>query len=176
MIPCGGLRRVLAADRLLLAGDAAGFADPFYGEGLAYAIRSGQIAASVAVESVKDDDFSRQRLSAFELMCKDEFSDNLWYSLQLTRLMCWKPGVFLRLMSSDPEVLRKYLSVPRGELSYFSFMAWLLPRVPWFLIKSLFRGNNAKSRITGSVTCESDVEFGVKKRPTRLLNDPVGHR
>jgi len=36
--------------RVLLAGDAAGLADPFSGEGIFYAIRSGQLAASVLYE------------------------------------------------------------------------------------------------------------------------------
>jgi len=44
-IPLGGLRRNVASGRILLVGDAAGFADPFQGEGISHAIRSGKLAA-----------------------------------------------------------------------------------------------------------------------------------
>ncbi len=44
-IPWGGLKRKLTGSRVLLSGDAAGFVDSFSGEGLAYAISSGQFAA-----------------------------------------------------------------------------------------------------------------------------------
>jgi flavin-dependent dehydrogenase len=47
VIPAGGYRRPLGRGRILLVGDAAGFVDPFYGEGIAYAILSGVIAGSV---------------------------------------------------------------------------------------------------------------------------------
>jgi geranylgeranyl reductase family protein len=40
----------LEAGRLLLAGDAAGAADPFFGEGIAYALASGAIAASTIAD------------------------------------------------------------------------------------------------------------------------------
>jgi geranylgeranyl reductase family protein len=44
-IPLGDGARTLHIGRVLLAGDAAGLADPFLGEGIYYAIRSGQLAA-----------------------------------------------------------------------------------------------------------------------------------
>lgn len=145
MIPCGGLQRVLTSKRLLLAGDSAGFVDPFYGEGIAYAIRSGQIAASVAADAVRNNDYSRRTLRVYERLCRREFQANLWYSLQLTRIMHWMPAVFLRLLSSDPDVLQKYLLVPLGELSYFRYLTWLLPRVPSFLLKSFFKSVNGRT-------------------------------
>jgi len=40
-IPRGGVKRRITGSRVLLVGDAAGFADAFSGEGLAYAISSG---------------------------------------------------------------------------------------------------------------------------------------
>lgn len=44
-IPLGGGRQPLHTGRALLVGDAAGLADPFLGEGIYYAIRSGQLGA-----------------------------------------------------------------------------------------------------------------------------------
>nr|NIN92133.1 geranylgeranyl reductase family protein [bacterium] len=41
LIPAGGIQRRLTRPRVVLVGDAAGFVDSFYGEGISYAIRSG---------------------------------------------------------------------------------------------------------------------------------------
>jgi flavin-dependent dehydrogenase len=53
-IPAGGFDRRIHGDRVLLAGDAAGFVDPFLGEGIYYAVKSGEIAADVAAGAVRD--------------------------------------------------------------------------------------------------------------------------
>ena len=55
LAPCRGhriptrVRPKLNAGRVLLAGDAAGVADPFFGEGISYALKSGELAARSAV-------------------------------------------------------------------------------------------------------------------------------
>lgn len=53
-IPVGGIERKLTGNRILLAGDAAGFADPFHGEGMGNAIFSGTLAAQAIVEQGAD--------------------------------------------------------------------------------------------------------------------------
>jgi geranylgeranyl reductase family protein len=144
MLPCGGIKRVLFGNRVMLTGDSAGFVDPFYGEGIAYAIRSGQIAAEVALSAIKKSDFSNNMLQQYAQKCKREFDVNLWYSLQLTRIMHWKPNTFLHLLSSDQKILKKYLLVPKGDISYFRYLSWLIPQVPWLYSKSLLKSKIAK--------------------------------
>jgi flavin-dependent dehydrogenase len=63
LIPLGGVSRRIHGERVILAGDAAGFVDPFLGEGLYYAVKSGEIAADVAALAVENDDFSREFLA-----------------------------------------------------------------------------------------------------------------
>lgn len=137
-IPCGGIRRELVNDRLILVGDAAGFVDPFYGEGIQYAIRSGQLGAETAANALKHNVFSKELLRNYELKCDHEFKKNLKYSLFLTRLSHNLPSVFIRLLASNVNVLRKNLLVPKGELSYFKYLQWFLPRSPWYFMKSIF--------------------------------------
>jgi geranylgeranyl reductase family protein len=138
-IPCGGIERRLCSDRVLLAGDAAGFVDSFLGEGLAYAIRSGQLAAEVALLAARQDDFSSSRLALYDRRCRREFGRNLRHSLLFTRMMHAWPSLFLRMLASDEEILRKYLLVPSAKMSYRQYMAWLVARVPVFLLRSGFR-------------------------------------
>jgi geranylgeranyl reductase family protein len=134
LIPVGGVRRTLAGSRILLAGDAAGFLDPFTGEGIAYAIRSGQIAAEVICRSLSssiDSDVLRE----YETICEREFGSNLRYSLLLARMMHHFPGVFFRLLTSRQEVIDGFAKVATAEWSYRRYLRWLLPRVPGYLLR-----------------------------------------
>ncbi|RZB31115.1 MAG: hypothetical protein SRB1_01821 [Desulfobacteraceae bacterium Eth-SRB1] len=47
-----GIKEGCKSSRVILSGDSAGFVDSFYGEGIAYAIRSGQIAVEVISEII----------------------------------------------------------------------------------------------------------------------------
>jgi len=134
-IPAGGVRRNTIADRLLLVGDAAGFVDTFYGEGLAFAIRSGQLAAEAAAAALKEGDCTRKGLQPYAVHCEQEFGRDLRYSLYFSRLMHRFPGVFLRLLAADAQVLDKYVEVPARRRSYRSYLAWLLPRAPLYLAR-----------------------------------------
>ena len=67
--PAGGFIRRVVADRTLLVGDAAGFADPFTGEGIYYAIKSGQLAADTAKEALKRGKFDSGFL--FKKLCRN---------------------------------------------------------------------------------------------------------
>lgn len=123
LIPCGGLKRRLGMGKILLAGDSAGFVDPFYGEGIAYAIRSGQLA----VEALSEASFEPcKALRHYQRSCRREFGANLWYSLQLARLMHRFPDQFIRLLAQDETVLEKYLDVPLHVTTYKRYLIWLL--------------------------------------------------
>jgi geranylgeranyl reductase family protein len=52
-----------AADGVLLVGDAAGFLDPFTGEGMYAALRSAEIAAEVAIPALRSGDLSAATLA-----------------------------------------------------------------------------------------------------------------
>jgi geranylgeranyl reductase family protein len=129
-VPAGGVPRKTTADRILLAGDAAGFVDPFTGEGIAFAIRSGQLAAETAAESMQQGDLTCQGLAPYVARCQREFGESLQYSLGLARLMHRFPGFFLKLMASETEAIERYVDVRSQALSYQAYLAWLLPRIP----------------------------------------------
>ncbi len=133
LIPVGGLKRKITSGRMLLSGDAAGFVDSFYGEGIAYAIRSGQIAVEV-IKELLDNKTASGNLEEYKKRCEQEFADNLKYSLWLSRLMHRYPNIFIKLLSSNREVINTYLEVPALKRSYKNFLGWLVPRLPKFLL------------------------------------------
>jgi flavin-dependent dehydrogenase len=51
-LPMGMNRRPLSVPGMLVVGDAGGIANPFNGEGIAYAMESGQLAAELIVEAL----------------------------------------------------------------------------------------------------------------------------
>ncbi len=59
-LPVFAGRRALGQGRILLLGDAAGLVDPLLGEGIRYAIRSGQIAADVVRHGLRADAYSQR--------------------------------------------------------------------------------------------------------------------
>ncbi|HUU10646.1 MAG TPA: geranylgeranyl reductase family protein [Phycisphaerae bacterium] len=130
-IPCGGVRRRRTADRLLLAGDAAGLADPFQGEGLTYAIRSGQLAADAVLAAAQRGDFSRRTLAGYDHACRATFDRDLRRARVLARLMYRWPMPLLRGVTSEAQVLRRYLRIMCGESTYGEFLRWFVPRALW---------------------------------------------
>ncbi len=74
LIPLGGAAKVPSAgERILLAGDCAGFAEPLFGEGIYFAILGGQIAAQIAAEAYREERFDREFLGSYERRCREAF-------------------------------------------------------------------------------------------------------
>jgi flavin-dependent dehydrogenase len=74
LIPMGGVAKVpIVGDRVMLAGDSAGFAEPMLGEGIHFAVWGAQIAAQVAAEASREGRFDRDFLSLYERKCKKAF-------------------------------------------------------------------------------------------------------
>lgn len=74
LIPLGGAASVpIVGNRVMLAGDAAGFAEPFFGEGIYFAILSGQIAAIASANACQDDKYDTKSLHHYEQECMKTF-------------------------------------------------------------------------------------------------------
>lgn len=116
LIPVGGYRRRLGRGRILLAGDAAGFVDPFTGEGIACALQSGRIAAETLMIDLPGFD----PVKHYERITHHEFGANLMWSLRLKRLLHRYPGLRRRLLA-DRRSFDALLEVLAGRQSYARF-------------------------------------------------------
>lgn len=65
-LPLGNPKRKISGNRFLLLGDAAGLIDPFSGEGIGNAIRSGRIAANHLDNCYKLKNFSDKQNTAYD--------------------------------------------------------------------------------------------------------------
>lgn len=107
-LPMGFNRQPHYADGLLLVGDAGGMINPFNGEGIAYAMESGRLAAEVIVQALaRPDAAGRERvLQSYRKVMKDDLGG--YYRMG---------GDFARLIG-HPEVMRlavKY-GLPRTSM------------------------------------------------------------
>jgi len=73
-LPLGSKKRSISGNRFLLLGDAASLIDPFTGEGIANAIRSGRIAASHTLKAIKENNFS----ASFNKQYDKELYHKMW--------------------------------------------------------------------------------------------------
>jgi geranylgeranyl reductase family protein len=88
--PLALVARRVSAPRVLLVGDAAGFYDPFTGEGVTLALRSAEIAASVADRALRAD--TLDDLSAYDRRRDEATRHKFLLNRLLQRVIGW-PGL-----------------------------------------------------------------------------------
>lgn len=135
LIPLGGRSKKIAGQRVLLAGDSAGFVDAFTGEGIYYAIRSGQIASEAIAEKVLNARLNLPR--AYESRCKVDFGSELKYTLLLSRIMHSRPDILYRVLTSQEEILDMYMEIAAARRTYKNFMSGLLSRIPGGILRAI---------------------------------------
>ena len=120
--------------RVLLAGDAAGLVDPITGEGIAWAMKSGALAATAAVEALRRGraDTALGRYSRALRPIQTELR-----RARALRWLAYQPRLqpaFLRLLASEPGLQRRYLALLSGDLDYADLGWRALPRLGWRLL------------------------------------------
>lgn len=130
-IPLGGIPRPTVNERVILVGDAAGYADPFTGEGIRYAIASGHIAADAAISLIPGGaSLNRHNLGVYERNCYNEFGADLKTALFIARLFQHFPKALFGMYFSCREPFQKSLEILQGRIGYHQFYRWLLWRAP----------------------------------------------
>ncbi|MBZ4659518.1 MAG: Geranylgeranyl diphosphate reductase, partial [Desulfacinum sp.] len=132
-IPCSGIARRLGSDRILAAGDAGGFAEAFSGEGIAYAVRSGQIAAETVSHAVSGA-LTRSLAAEYRRRCRDALGDNLIYARPFALGAYGFPGLFFRVFDRHRSLGEEFLKIPRGLQTYRGFFAHVRRRLAEGLI------------------------------------------
>ena len=135
LIPLGGVDRRIHGERMILAGDAAGFVDPFLGEGLYYAMKSGEIAADVAALAVENDDFSRKFLAGYAAKCDNAFGSDLKSARRFAKFAYGNLDRFLNILRGDEQLFLEYLKTVRGDRTYAGFNRWCAMRSPVTFLK-----------------------------------------
>lgn len=88
-LPLGSKKRRLSGERFLLTGDAAALIDPFSGEGIANAIRSGRVAAEHVQKCFAENNFSASFNKGYDKEIYRRMWNEFKISRTLQRLICY---------------------------------------------------------------------------------------
>ncbi len=121
ILPVGGPLKNISADRILIAGDAAGFVNGFTAEGIYYAMLSGEHAGKVALEAIRRRDTSAEFLRRFDTACEAEVGHELRKSVMLQKRLFSNPKLIdsvVRFASRSKATRTLLTRFGVGELSY----------------------------------------------------------
>ena len=137
VLPVSPLEKTYA-DRALICGDAAGFINPVSGEGIYYAIRSGEIAANVAIEALKGKDLSEGFLAKYEQIWKKDFGREIKMMLRSKKRWRKKSEKTIKLMHSDKKLAELLYLTMVGKESMYNLRWKIAPRYVYCYMKQIF--------------------------------------
>jgi geranylgeranyl reductase family protein len=102
--------------RTLLVGDAAGLIDPLVGEGIYYAMYSGQLAAETILEAAQMND---DRLVTYQQKVDRLIQPELQVSKSLLYILDWAPHFWIpRALKQSSPIWKYFYSIYTGEGSF----------------------------------------------------------
>jgi geranylgeranyl reductase family protein len=126
-IPCfDGRPRAYSRGRVLWAGDAARLVDPFLGEGIYYALWSGQLGAQTIHQALGK---SRPELGGYDQALAQSLLPEFGYALRLARWVYTWPRLFWWLLKRHPGIMHIYFKILQGQESYGGFFREFQKRV-----------------------------------------------
>ncbi len=138
-LPFGDFRKTPGRDHILLAGDAAGLVDPITGEGIALAMKSGQLAAKAAIAALGDDR-PGTACKRYHRALRD-----MHRSLRIARMLRpiifaprWQ-GAFTRTFERSGTVRMQYMRLLAGEVEYPELARAVLRRLPRYFLNRIRR-------------------------------------
>ena len=115
----------LGRDRMLLVGDAAGLVDPFFGEGIYYALRSGQLAAEAILKARSG---GGSPLGAYETWIHSELVPEFEAARSLAQWIYRNPRWGCWLLGRHTDLIEAYFEALRGRGGYVRFASLLRQR------------------------------------------------
>lgn len=116
-LPAGSFAEHLVFDRALLVGDAAGFINPLTGEGIEFALESGELVAETLAEAVQTGDLSANGLAGYAQRCSGRFRRTFRLNHRLQRVFEHPRLVdhLIRAGARSPRVVDDLAQVMLGE-------------------------------------------------------------
>lgn len=136
-LPFGDYRKTPGRGAVLLAGDAAGLVDPITGEGIAWAMKSGQLAAEATVEALR-----RNRPVMAAYMDRVRYIHDELAAARKLRALIYAPVVrqyFPRAVERYPALADSYLRLLAGEKDYADLGQRAKGRLLWRMGSTLWR-------------------------------------
>jgi geranylgeranyl reductase family protein len=140
-LPISGPLRRTHGDRVLVSGDAGGFVNALTGEGIYYAMVSGDHAARTAIQAVRAGRFGERELGAYSRAWKREIGLELTKSVVLQKRLIANPGSIDRIVRAanrNPELGEAFARYMTGAISHTQLRRFLLVRaLPLYVAEKL---------------------------------------
>ena len=114
-----GAGRQFANGRAMLAGDAGHLVDPLFGEGIYYAVRSGQLAAGAILDHPHDPHASR---AAYEAALERDILADFRVTGRIARVIYAFPRLGFKLLRRYQDVVQAYFAVLQGRTTAAQFL------------------------------------------------------
>ena len=117
-LPLGGPIDRTYADRAMVVGDAGGFVNAYTGEGIYYAMVTGEHAGEIAADALARGDVSAAGLARYEARWRDEIGQELADSVRIQRRLFGDPTLadrVIRAAALDRRLCRLFAAVALGE-------------------------------------------------------------
>jgi geranylgeranyl reductase family protein len=134
-LPLGGATRVISGNRFLLTGDAAALIDPFSGEGIGNAIRSGRFAAEQVLQSFSKNNFGARELRHYDDTMNKMLANEFRVSYNMLRLSKY-PWLFNTIVDKANRNKQLHQTLV-DALAFPDKKRWLIS--PGFYFNLLFR-------------------------------------
>lgn len=136
-LPIGGIPRTVAKDGVLLIGDAAGSIDPVSGEGIGFAVHSGQLAASAIMEGKLHE---KKAQAIYKKLYKKYIAKEVRPLLLFAGMLLVLRPIFFALTPTQSEkILRRQFEAVAGRMKHRQFVKEALCMLPKAFICSLFQ-------------------------------------
>ncbi len=131
-LPLGGTKRRVSASRVVLVGDAANLVDPFSGEGIYAAIKSGRLAAEHITNAFATGDFD---FAAYTAQVQREFTRDYRSADRLGKIFYTMPVTLLNLYRRAEPLWHYTEAIARADMDYRTAIRKSLRRAPGYFLK-----------------------------------------
>ncbi|MEM8895870.1 MAG: geranylgeranyl reductase family protein [Bacteroidota bacterium] len=130
-LPCGDYRKQPGKDNVLLVGDAAGLVEPVTGEGIAFAMQSGYLAAQAIIENVATKAPIKNLYSEYTLRYVEIFKI-LRYARVMSYLLfpslCQK--ALAKVLPRTSALPRMHMDLMADEIGYPDYARYFVKNMP----------------------------------------------
>jgi len=109
--------------------------DPFLGEGIYYAIKTATAAAATISECVRT---GTGDLSAYQRWLESTVYPEFRQAEKIGDLVYNHPRLWYSILEREPDIMRRYYNVIRGEEGTGNFYEWIMSRIrskPWRVLR-----------------------------------------
>ncbi len=137
-IPYGKRTPECVNDGIILAGDAAGFVDPFTGEGIRFAIISGMLAGETIWNCYRNSQpTNKKNLAVYMEKCRQAFLRDFKYSFLLAKAFFAFPSVMHRFLSDNKEIYGRLLNILEGRYTFRKLVKDVASELPKYCFSKL---------------------------------------